>query len=191
MKKTLIIGMVIVIAIVAIIIGGYISIHNGLVAQDEFVSENWSQIETQLQRRSDLIPNLVKTVQAYAKHEKELFENIAEARSKLGSAKNPEQLSQANDALSGRITTLLAVAERYPDLKANTNFIRLQDELSGTENRIAVSRTRYNQAVGKFNAKIRKFPESLLVPSLGLKRREYFKSPEGITTVEKAPVLNF
>ena len=179
MNKGLIIGIIIAI----VVLGGIallipISIKNGLVAKDETVNEAWAQIETQLQRRLDLIPNLVNTVKGYAKHEKEVFTAVSNARSQLLNAKTPSDKANANNVLQGSLGRLLAIAEKYPDLKANESFIRLQDELAGTENRIAVARTRYNSRVKEFNASIRKFPGSFFAGSLDLKKRDYFQASQ-------------
>ena len=173
MKQMLmLVGVVALVAVVAIMY------RNGLIAKDEAVKADWSQIDTQLQRRADLIPNLVNTVKGYATHEKEIFEQIAEARGRLLQAQGPAAKAEASGALNNWIGRLLAIAENYPNLKANENFNRLQDELAGTENRIAVARTRYNDGVRVFNASIRGFPGSLFAPGLGLKLAEYYLPPE-------------
>ncbi len=168
-----------------------VSVQNGLIVKEENVNENWSQIETQLQRRADLIPNLVSTVKGYAAHESGIFTEIAESRSKLLTASGPAEKAEASAGLNSTLGRLLAIAERYPDLKANTNFIRLQDELAGTENRIAVARTRYNGTVKEFNAAIRKFPGSLFAGGMGLEKKEYFEAPSGRAAVEKVPEVKF
>ena len=190
MKKVwIVVGVLAVVLIVCVI--SAISVRNGLIAQDEAVNENWSQIETQLQRRADLIPNLVATVKGYAQHEENIFTEVADARSRLLGAVGAQAKAEASAGLNSALGRLLAVAERYPELKANTNFIRLQDELAGTENRIAVARTRFNQAVRSYNAAIRQFPGSLFAGGLGLEKREYFEAPEGRAAVEKAPEVKF
>ncbi len=180
-----------VIALVLIVIVAVISIRNGLIARDEGVKAAWSQIDTQLQRRADLIPNLVNTVKGYAKHEEKIFTEVANARSRLIGAQGPEAKAQAGAQLSNALGRLMAIAENYPDLKANQNFLRLQDELAGTENRISVARVRYNETVRDFNATIRKFPGSMFAPGLGLKSAEYFQPPEGSAAVQKPPVVEF
>jgi LemA protein len=150
-------AIIIVLAIIFIIIAIGVSKYNSLARMDVAVDENWAQIDNYLKRRNDLIPNLVETVKGYASHEKELFENIADARARLaGAATVREEMGAANE-LSGFLGRLLAIAENYPNLKANENFLKLQDELAGTENRIATARTRYNEAVGYFNTAIRVF----------------------------------
>ncbi len=181
-----------IIAAVAILGAGWvIAVKNGLIAADEEVNGHWSQIDTQLQRRVDLIPNLVSTVKGYAAHEEKIFTGIADARSKLLAAKGPEAKAAASAEVTGALGRLLAVAENYPALRANENFIRLQDELAGTENRIAVARGRYNNAVKAYNRKIRQFPGSIFAPGMDLKKREYFEPPAGRAAVEKVPEVKF
>jgi LemA protein len=178
MKKNILIASgaaAVAIIVIAVMI---ISVRNNLIALDESVDEAWAQIETQLQRRMDLIPNLVKTVKGYAKHEKEVFTAVSEARSKLLNAKTPAQKAEADSLMGQTLGRLLAIAEKYPELKADNSFIRLQDELAGTENRIAVARNRYNSIVKKYNAKIRQFPGSMFAPGLGLEKREYFRTED-------------
>ena len=168
------------IAVLLLIVGGVILfpiiVKNGLIAKDETVNEAWAQVEAQLQRRVDLIPNLVNTVKGYAKHEKEVFADVSNARSRLLAAKTPSEKADADSMLKSSLGRLLAIAENYPELKANQSFIRLQDELAGTENRIAVARSRYNSRVKEFNAAIRKFPGSMFASSLDLKKRDYFQA---------------
>ena len=186
-----IVGVLVLIAVIAAVIFP-ISVKNTLIGKDEAVNETWAQIETQLQRRMDLIPNLVSTVKGYAKHEKEVFESISNARSKLLSATTPKQKATANGLLDSSIGRLLAIAENYPDLKADKSFIRLQDELAGTENRITVARSRYNRAVKDFNASIRQFPGSLFAKDLKFSRREYFSVPVNKQAqAEKPPEVKF
>jgi len=163
---------------------------NGLIAKDEGVKAGWSDINTQLQRRADLIPNLVETVKGYAAHEKAIFEAIAEARSRLLNAQTPNAKAVASADMNNWLGRLLAIAENYPNLKANENFIRLQDELAGTENRIAVARIRYNGAVKSFNSSIRGFPGSFFAPGLGLKTAEYFEPPES-KAIQTPPKVKF
>jgi len=179
-------GGLIVLLFFVILIGGYIWVtYNRLVKQDEAIKGLWAQVETQLQRRSDLIPNLVETVKGYAKHEKEIFENVAEARAKLAGAQTVDQkISAAND-LSGFLGRLLAIAENYPNLKANETFNRLMDELAGTENRIAVERKRYNDGVLSFNQLIRRFPVNLIAQSFDFQKGVYFEAPEASKEVPK------
>lgn len=177
-----------IVAFIVLLIGGYfMTAYNGLVKMDEGVNGAWADIDNQLQRRNDLIPNYVNTVKGYASHEKELFENIANARSRVGGGTVPEKM-QASNELSGFLGRLLMVVENYPQLKANQNFIRLQDELAGTENRIAVSRRRYNESVKAYNAAIRKFPKNFLASMFGFEKREYFEVPE---EAKEVPEVNF
>lgn len=189
--KNVWIGIGIAALIAIIVIGGMISAQNSLVAADENAKDHWAQIDTQLQRRADLIPNLVAAVKGYAAHEEKIFTGIAEARSKLLAAKGPAEKAMAAAAVSSSLGKLLAISENYPALKANENFIRLQDELAGTENRIAVARGRYNHAVKLYNQKIRQFPGSLFAPGMGLEKREYFEPPTQRAALEKAPAVKF
>lgn len=150
--------------------------YNALVQASERVDGAWAQVENVLQRRADLIPNLVETVKGFAAQEKSIFSDVADARSRLLGAKGPEQAAEANQRMESALGRLLAIAESYPDLKSNQNFIRLQDELAGTENRIAVERMRYNDSVRDYNAMIRKFPTNLVAAPLGFGPREYFEA---------------
>jgi len=160
-------------------------VYNHLVAQDQQVKAAWAQVQNVLQRRADLIPNLVETVKGYAAHEKEIFETVAEARSRLAGATSPREAAQANAALSSALNRLIAIAENYPNLKANENFIRLQDELAGTENRIAVERMRYNEAVRAYNTVIKRFPTNLVARLFGFTEKEYFDAEPGAQEVPK------
>lgn len=179
---------VIVIAIIVIILIMFASTYNRLARMDENVNGKWAQVENVLKRRADLIPNLVNTVKGYAQHESEVLLGITEARSKFESAQTPEEYAQANEQLNTSLTRLYAVAENYPELKANESFIRLQDELAGTENRISTERRRYNEAVEKYNTTIRRFPTNIVAKMFGFDKREYFEiNPED----EKVPEVNF
>ena len=159
--------------------------YNRLVTQGEGVNQAWAQIQNVLQRRADLIPNLVETVKGYATHEKEIFETVAEARGKLAGATSPREAAAANAGLTSALGRLLAIAENYPALKANENFARLQDELAGTENRISVERMRYNEAVRGYNTAIKRFPTNFLAGLFGFKEREYFEAEAGAQEVPK------
>jgi LemA protein len=178
-----------VIVLIVLIPGGWlVGRYNGMVRQNEQVTSAWSQVKVVLQRRADLIPNLVETVKGYASHEKEIFENVAAARSKLAGAVTPQEAAAANTGLTAALGRLLAIAENYPNLKANENFIRLQDELAGSENRIAVERRTYNETVRAFNAYIKVFPNNFLSGMFGFKEREYFEAEEG---AKEAPKVKF
>jgi LemA protein len=179
------------IAIVVVLLIVYFSLkgtYNSLVRLDEGVKGAWAQVENQLQRRYDLIPNYVETVKGYAKQEREVFIKVTEARSKVGSADSVEEKIDANNELSTALSRLLVVVERYPDLKSNQNFIRLQDELAGTENRIAVERRRYNEAVKTYNVTIRSFPTNIFADLFGFDKAEFFQVPEA---VKEPPKVEF
>jgi LemA protein len=180
MRRT--IGTMAALAVAATLAGcGY----NQMVAMREGIESAWAQVENQLQRRNDLIPNLVEVTKGYAGHEREIFEQIANARARMiAGGPRSEQIEAANQ-MSGALGRLLAIAERYPDLKANAQFARLSDELAGTENRIAVERMRYNDAVRSFNAFIKSFPTVLYAGSLGFTPEKYFEAPESAKQVPK------
>jgi LemA protein len=171
--------------LVAIVGFSCVGSYNGLVSSQEEVDQAWSEVENQLQRRADLIPNLVETVKGFAAQEKEIFTAVAEARSKLLAAKGPAETAQAAQGMESALGRLLAISERYPDLKSNTNFIRLQDELAGTENRVAVARKRYNDAVAVFNKKTKRFPTSIMAGMFGFDTRDYFQAEASAKDVPK------
>ncbi|HKN47792.1 MAG TPA: LemA family protein [Candidatus Polarisedimenticolia bacterium] len=175
----------VVLLVLLVVAGSLAGVYNGLVTQNEQVKNAWAQVQNVLQRRADLIPNLVETVKGYASHEKEVFETVAEARSKLAGATTPREAATANAGLNSALARLLAIAENYPNLKANENFIRLQDELAGTENRIAVERMRYNDAVRAYNTAIKRFPTNLVASVFRFGEREYFEAEEGAKEVPK------
>jgi LemA protein len=152
--------------------------YNSLVNAEEDVAGAWAQVENVLKRRADLIPNLVETVKGFAAQEKEIFSNVAEARSRLLAARGPEEAADANAGLTSALGRLLMVSERYPELKSNQNFLRLQDELAGTENRIATERKRYNDKVVEYNKTIRRFPSSIFAGMFGFDKKEYFEVQE-------------
>lgn len=154
------------------------SLYNGLITASTQVSEAWSQIDVQLKRRMDLIPNIVESVKGYAKHEKSIFENVTKARSALMSAKSPDESAKANDMLSGALKSLFAVAENYPQLKANENFAQLQQELSDTEDKVAYSRQFYNSIVKDFNIKVKVFPNAIIASLFGFKEKSFFEVAE-------------
>lgn len=174
MKK----GLIAAIAVFAIVLVMIFSGYNGLVGMNEDVNGKWAQVENQLQRRADLVPNLVSTVQGYAKHEQDAIKAVSDARSKLAGAQTPVTKAEANGELSGALSRLLMVAENYPNLKADQNFRALQDELAGTENRLAVARQDYNNVVQTFNTKIKTLPTSIYAGMLGFSQKEYFKVEE-------------
>lgn len=184
MNKGLIIAIVVVVIFALFGVGQW----NSLVDQDENVEKAWANVETVLQRRYDLIPNLVNTVKGFAKQEKELLENVTRLRSQWAEAKSQSQKVQAASQLEGFLGRLMVVAERYPDLKSNQNFLALQDELAGTENRIAVERRRYNEAVFQYNRKIRRIPGRFFAAMLGFERREPFEAAEAAAD---APAVEF
>lgn len=188
MKGALIVLGVIVLA--AVIIGSYLfGVRNDLVREQNMIQNNWAQVDNDLKRRADLIPNLVETVKGYAKQEQTVFGDIAAARSRLLNAPTPEGKIEANNQLSGALGRLLVLQEAYPQLKSNENFQRLQDELSGTENRIAVARRDYNEAITKYNTDIELFPKSLAAGLFGFHRNDaYFKTTE---EEKKVPQVKF
>ena len=188
--KWAIIAVCALLCIAVIIIFFPIVVRNGLIDLDETRTEAWSQIDVQLQRRADLVPNLVATVKGYASHEDKIFTGIAEARSRMLAARTPTTKAAAAGALSSVLGRLLAISENYPQLKADSTFIRLQDELAGTENRISVARIRYNSTVKTYNAAIRKFPGHLFAPDMGLEKGEFFEPPEG-QNIRDVPEVSF
>ena len=160
-KKSLTVGIIVAVIVIALI-GSIVGSYNNLVKLRENVTSAQSVVETQLQRRADLIPNLVNTVKGYASHEEDVFTAVADARTALSGAKTVDELNSAQSQLDSAVSRLLAIAESYPDLKANENFINLQDELAGTENRISVARQDYNDAAKEYNTKIQSFPASII-----------------------------
>lgn len=186
MKKGLLITLGVIAVIIVILSGSIIGTYNKLQTLDESVNSQWAQVENQLQRRSDLIPNLVNTVKGYASHEKSIFIGVAEARAQLSGAVKKgdmKNINKANGELTGALSRLLAIAENYPQLKADQNFLALQDELTGTENRLAVARRDYNEAVKSINAIIRTFPTNIIAGIANIKSREYFQVEESKTAV--------
>ncbi|WP_110955381.1 LemA family protein [Anaerosinus massiliensis] len=178
MKGWMIAGIVAVIVVVMAVSG-----YNSLVGMNEDINGKWAQVENQLQRRADLIPNLVNTVKGYAAHEQAAIQSVADARAKLAGAQTPATKAEADGELSGALSRLLMVAENYPNLKADQNFRALQDELAGTENRMTVARQDYNNTVQVFNTKVKTFPSSIYAGMLGFSEREYFKAAETSKTV--------
>lgn len=178
----------VIIGILVILVVVGVSQYNSLVGINENVENQRANIDTMLQRRVDLIPNLVNTVKGYAEHEKEVIENVSNARAKLAGATSMEDKADADNQLSGALSRLLMVVENYPDLKANQQFIALSDELAGTENRIAVARKDYNDSVKVYNQKIRRFPSNIFANLLGFEKVEYFQAAEG---AQQVPEVNF
>ena len=162
--------------------------YNTFVGQEEAIKSQWSQVENQLQRRNDLIPNLVETVKGYAQHEEGVFKDIADARSQLLAAKSPEEEISAANRQTSALGRLLAISENYPQLKANEQFNRLMDELSGTENRLAVERMRYNEKVQAYDTSRRQFPANLTAKMFGFKEYPYFQAPPD---AKQVPKVNF
>jgi len=191
-----------VLIVIAVVVGSIflwgLGIYNNLVTQDETVRKGWSDVEAQYQRRLDLIPNLVSTVKGYATQEQTVFIGVAEARSKVSQMtvtkevlEDPQafaKFQQAQDQLSGALSRLLVVAEQYPQLKSNENFMDLQKQLEGTENRITVARTRYNETVQAYNTYVRRFPASLVAGFTGFREKAYFQAKEG---ADQAPKVSF
>ncbi len=197
MKKSWIV-LIIVAVIVLLFAGRLIGTYNSLVDLDESVNSAWAQVNNQYQRRADLIPNLVETVKGYASHEQETFSAVTNARAKAGQMtitpeilNNPQALKKFQNIqgeISSALTRLMAVSERYPDLKANQNFLALQDQLEGTENRISVERKRFNEAVRQYNRTIRRFPTNLAAGMFGFNKKYYFEADAG---AENAPDVKF
>ncbi len=190
-------GLWIVIGIVVVVVIVVISSYNGLVKKNEGAMMAWSNVETAYQRRSDLIPNLVNTVKGYAAHETETLQSVTDARTKATSvtidpsSATPEQMEAwiaAQDEVNGALGRLIAVAESYPDLKANENFMQLQQQLEGTENRISTERRKYNEAVREYNVAIRRFPSNIIAGMFGFEKMELFEAAEG---AEAVPVVEF
>lgn len=196
MKKSLIVIGVIVI-IVLFMVFSSIGTYNSMVSKSEAVTGMWAQVENVYQRRADLIPNLVATVKGYAEHEKETLTGVVEARSKATSvnidannlnAETFQKFQQAQDGLSSALSKLMVVVEKYPDLKANQNFLELQAQLEGTENRISVERKKFNEVAQDYNTYIKKFPKNMWAKMFGFEAKDYFKAMEG---ADKAPKVEF
>jgi LemA protein len=187
-KKTLLIAVVVIIVLAGLIYSFFQGNYNRFVTLDEGVKSAWAQVENQLQRRYDLIPNLVETVKGYAKQEKDVLVEVTNARARVGGAATVPDKINANNELTGALSRLLVVVEKYPDLKSNQNFLRLQDELAGTENRISVERKRYNDTVQGYNVAIRSFPANLLAGMFGFGKAAFFEVP---AAAKAAPQVKF
>ncbi|NLM40457.1 MAG: LemA family protein [Firmicutes bacterium] len=187
MKKSTVV-LIVIALIVVLLARGAVSQYNSLVALETNVESRWAQVENQMQRRADLIPNLVATVKGYAEHEEQIFTDIADARARLLGARSPEEQIAANNSLDMALGRLLAISENYPQLKADASFNRLMDELAGTENRIAVERMRYNEAVEVWNRTIRQFPTVILASVLGKQSMAFFAASEA---AQQVPQVQF
>lgn len=186
--KKLLGPIVIIVVIIAIFAAILIPSYNGFVNGEEDVNKAYAQIENQLQRRMDLIPNLVNTVKGFAAHEEEVLGNIADARSRLAGANTPEEQAEANNELTGALSRLLVVVENYPELKADANFRQLMDELAGTENRLSVAREDYNAVVSDYNKKVKRMPGSIVASIFGFDEKEYF---EADAAAQETPNVDF
>lgn len=184
-KGYIIIGVIVVIMLIVIM---FVGRYNGLVELQEKVNGEYANIEVQLERRADLIPNLVNTVKGYMSHEQDIIDSITSARENLLHASNPKEAAEADQQLTNAINALMVVVENYPDLKANANFISLQDELAGTENRIAVARKDYNDAVRDYNGKIKTIPNNIIASIAGFKEMDYFEANE---SKKEVPEVDF
>lgn len=191
MRKLLIaVGSVVVaLLLVVLIAGGYlVSKRNDFVTLEESIKARWAQVENQLQRRAELIPNLVETVKGYAAHERQILETLANARARLVGARTPEERIAASNELSSALARLLVIVENYPNLKADATFIRLMDELAGTENRLSVERMRYNETVRQYNTELRRFPGTLVASLFGFREQPFFQAPP---EAREAPKVKF
>ena len=187
MKKSTI-SIIVVIVILIAIIAGLVSSYNGVVSLSEEVDNKFATIDTMLQRRADLIPNLVNTVKGYTNQEQAVIDSVTDARAKLAGANSVEEKANADQELTSALNNLLVVVENYPDLKSSQNFINLSDELAGTENRIATARKDYNDAVKEYNTKIKRFPTNIVSGMFGYGEKEYFQASEGS---EEVPTVDF
>jgi len=179
------IGIILLVIIVVILLAFYFSVYNKIIRMENRIDNSWSQIDVQLKRRTDLIPNLMETVKGYMKHEKEVLENVTKARSALMTAKTPQENIDADNMLTGALKSLFAVAENYPDLKANQNFLNLQDELTNTENKVAYARQHFNDSVLGYNNTIETFPGLWFAKRMGKKTRDMIEIPEADKAVPK------
>jgi LemA protein len=184
--KAVLIVLGVLLLIVVLFAGKFVSVRNELATQNEAIAGAWAQVDVALQRRADLIPNLVNTVKGFATHEQQVIDSVTAARAALGGARTPQEKIAANGQLDSAISRLLVISENYPNLKSNENFLRLQDELAGTENRIAVERRKYNEVVQRYNTQIALFPNNLIASMSGFQRNDaYFKTDPGSRAVPK------
>jgi LemA protein len=184
--KAVLIVLGVLLLIVVMFAGKFVSVRNELATQNEAIAGAWAQVDVALQRRADLIPNLVSTVKGFATHEQQVIDSVTAARAALGGARTPSEKIAANGQLDSAISRLLVISENYPNLKSNENFLRLQDELAGTENRIAVERRKYNEVVQRYNTQIALFPNNLIASMSGFQRNDaYFKTDPGSRAVPK------
>ncbi|MGC9337189.1 MAG: LemA family protein [Candidatus Cloacimonadia bacterium] len=184
MKK----GWIILIAIIVIIVLYFVLSYNSFIRLQVDIDNSWAEVENQLKRRYDLIPNYVETVKGYAAHEQEVFTEVTKARAGVGQAQTREDMIEANNELTNALSRLMVVVERYPELKANQNFIRLQDELAGTENRLATARRRYNETVRNYNRRIRVFPNNIIANIFGFEPEVFFEAGE---EAQEVPEVEF
>jgi LemA protein len=190
--QLIILVVVLSVAFAVLVIGAAVAIYNGLVNKKVETANAWSQIDVQLKRRYDLIPNLVETVKGYATHERETLEKVVQARNLAMSAKGVAEQAQAENVLSGTLKTLFSVAEAYPDLKANQNFMGLQEELRATENRIGFARQHYNDVAAQLNSALERFPSNIVGNAFGFRPAEFFRLDEGeAAAVRQAPQVKF
>ncbi len=184
--------LIITLIVLGVIVFAGIAVYNGLVNKKVETENAWSQIDVQLKRRHDLIPNLVETVKGYASHEKDTLEKVIAARNAAVNARGVAEQAQAENALTGTLKTLFAVSEAYPDLKANQSFLKLQEELTSTENRIGFARQHYNDVVGQYNAALMRFPSNILANIFGFRQVEFFQlDPAEMAAVRQAPQVKF
>jgi LemA protein len=186
--KIALISIAVIVLVVAVVFGQFMGTRNSLVTERTAIDSAWAQVDVALQRRADLIPNLVATVKGFAKQEQAVIKEVTDARAALGGAQTPEDKMAANGKLDGALSRLLVVVENYPQLKSNENFLRLQDELSGSENRIAIERRKYNETVTKYNTDIQLFPKNIVAGMFGFTPKDYFKADAAARTV---PKVNF